>query len=105
LLAALNGVLGDYLAAPTKPLMITMRPRRGDIAVPGQCQPLAAALPHASGKLVVQLHGLCMYDLQWKSKGREAPLDLGATGSTCAEHERVLRSIGSLGQDPQRRHQ
>jgi hypothetical protein len=72
LLAAPNGVLGDYLAAPTKALMITMRPRRGDIAVPGQCQPLA-----------VRLHDLCMNDLQWKSKGREAPLDLGATGSTC----------------------
>jgi pimeloyl-ACP methyl ester carboxylesterase len=68
LLAALNGVLGDYLAASNNPLAITMALRRGGIALPGERAPLAAAIPQAGGKLVVLLHGLCMNDLQWKRK-------------------------------------
>ncbi len=66
LLAALNGVLGDYLEASNNPLAITMRLRRGGIGLPCEREPLAAAIPQASGKLVVLLHGLCMNDLQWK---------------------------------------
>lgn len=65
LLAALNGVLGDYLAASNNPLAITMALRRGGIALPGEGAPLAAAMPQAGGKLVVLLHGLCLNDLQW----------------------------------------
>jgi hypothetical protein len=68
LLAALNGVLGDYLAASNNPLAITMRLRRGGVALPLERQPLAAAIPQAGGKLLVLLHGLCMNDLQWKRK-------------------------------------
>jgi pimeloyl-ACP methyl ester carboxylesterase len=70
-LAALNGVLGDYLAASHNPLAITMRVRRDGIALPGEGQPLAAAIPHAGGKLVVLLHGLCMNDLLWRRKGHD----------------------------------
>jgi pimeloyl-ACP methyl ester carboxylesterase len=66
LLAALNGVLGDYLAASDNPLAITMRLRRGGVALPDERRGLAAAIPQAGGKLVVLLHGLCMSDLQWK---------------------------------------
>ena len=68
LLAALNGVLGDYLAASNNPLAITMHLRRGGVALPLERQPLAAAIPQAGGKLLVLLHGLCMNDLQWKRK-------------------------------------
>lgn len=68
LLAALNGVLGDYLAASNNPLAITMALRRGGVALPGERAPLAAAIPQAGGKLVVLLHGLCMNDLQWMRK-------------------------------------
>jgi pimeloyl-ACP methyl ester carboxylesterase len=71
LLAALNGVLGDYLAASKNPLAITMRLRQGGIVLPGEREPLAAAIPQAGGKLVVLLHGLCMNDLQWKRKGHD----------------------------------
>ena len=70
-LAALNGVLGDYLAGSNNPLAITMCLRRGGIALPGEREPLAAAIPQAGGKLVVLLHGLCMNDLQWKRKGHD----------------------------------
>jgi pimeloyl-ACP methyl ester carboxylesterase len=71
MLAALNGVLGDYLAASNNSLAITMRLRRGGIALPGERQPLAAAIPQAGGKLLVLLHGLCMNDLQWRRKGHD----------------------------------
>jgi len=83
LLAALNGVLGDYLAASNNPLAITMRMRRGGVPLPGERESLAAAIPHASGKLLVLLHGLCMNDLEWKRKGHDhgaaLALDLGYT--------------------------
>jgi len=61
-------VLGTTWRHRTNPLAITMRLRRGGIALPGEREPLAAAIPQAGGKLVVLLHGLCMNDLQWKRK-------------------------------------
>jgi len=71
LLAALNGVLGDYLSASDNPLAIPMRLRRDGIALPGERQALAAAIPQAGDKLVVLLHGLCMNDLLWNRKGHD----------------------------------
>jgi pimeloyl-ACP methyl ester carboxylesterase len=71
LLAALNGVLGDYLAASSNPLAITMHLRRGGVRLPTERAALAAAIPRAGGKLVVLLHGLCMNDLQWKRRGHD----------------------------------
>jgi pimeloyl-ACP methyl ester carboxylesterase len=71
LLAALNGVLGDYLAASNNPLAITMCLRRDGITLPLHQEQLAAMIPQAGGKLVVLLHGLCMNDLQWKRKGHD----------------------------------
>lgn len=71
LLAALNGVLGDYLAASKNPLAITMSLRRGGVPLPTEGEALAAAIPRASGKLVVLLHGLCMDGLQWQRNGHD----------------------------------
>jgi len=71
LLAALNGVLGDYLAASDNPLATSMCFRRGGTALPAEREVLAALIPQATGKLVVLLHGLCMNDLQWKRKGHD----------------------------------
>ena len=71
LLAALNGVVGDHLAASGNPLAITMRLRRNGIALPDGRAALAAAAPKATGKLVVLMHGLCMNDLQWKRDGHD----------------------------------
>ena len=65
-LAAVNGVLGDYLATSANPLAIPMRMRRDgrplDLATPA----LAAALPQPTGKVLVLAHGLCMNDVQWR---------------------------------------
>lgn len=63
-LAALNGVLGDHLAASRNPLAISMRFRRE-----GQSMPVA--MPQATGKLLVLAHGLCLNDLQWTRKGHD----------------------------------
>ena len=71
LLAALNGVLGDYLTASGNPLAIRMRLRRHGVALQIERTALATAIPKANGKLVVLLHGLCMSDLQWKRKGHD----------------------------------
>jgi pimeloyl-ACP methyl ester carboxylesterase len=70
-LAALNGVLGDYLAATANPLAIRMSLRRDGRALTLNPEALAAAIPAPTGKLAVLLHGLCMNDLQWRRKGHD----------------------------------
>ena len=70
-LAALNGVLGDYLLRTGNPLAIPMQLRRDGRALELERTALAAAIPQASGKLLVLVHGLCMSDLQWERGGRD----------------------------------
>jgi len=71
LLAALNGVLGDYLAATNNPLAIPLALRRDGATLPDDAAGMAAMLPEASGKIVVLIHGLCMTDLQAHGRGRD----------------------------------
>jgi hypothetical protein len=59
LLAVLNGVLGDYLAASGNPLAIEMQ------LVP------PALEPRAGGKLLILLHGSCMNERQWTRRGHD----------------------------------
>jgi hypothetical protein len=56
LLSALNGVLGDHLAATENPLALPMRLR-----VAGEARP----------RMLVLVHGLCMNDLQWQRRGHD----------------------------------
>jgi len=71
IVAALNGVLGDYLVASGNPLATAMELRHeGRLLVP-QREALAAALPAAGAKLLVLLHGLCMNDQQWLREGHD----------------------------------
>jgi len=70
--AALNGVLGDHLAASANPLAIGMAFRSAGTALPlDDRSALAAALPAANGRVLVLLHGLCMNDLQWTRDGHD----------------------------------
>ena len=82
-LAALNGVMGDYLAATDNPLAISMRLRRRGKPLTLERQALASSLPGVNSKLVVLVHGLCMNDLQWTRKrhnhGAALARDLGYT--------------------------
>lgn len=70
ILAALNGLVGDHLAATQNPLAIPMRLRRcGRVIEPKRSQ-LATAIPDAREKVLLFLHGLYMNDLQWGRNGR-----------------------------------
>jgi pimeloyl-ACP methyl ester carboxylesterase len=65
-IAALNGVLGDYLEATANPL-----------ATPMSLHPLVDG---ASGPPLVLLHGLCMNEAQWRREGADFPAALAELG-------------------------
>jgi pimeloyl-ACP methyl ester carboxylesterase len=77
-LAALNGVLGDYLAETRNPLAIPMRVRKAGVAVPVTRNGLANAFSPAAGNVAVLLHGLCMNDLMWSRDGHDHGASLAA---------------------------
>jgi len=70
-LAALNGVLGDYLSERGNPLAIAMRLRHAGEPLVLARDAMRSALPDATRKLVVLIHGLCMTDLQWTRGGHD----------------------------------
>ncbi len=70
-LAALNGVLGDHLAASGNPLAIPMSLRRAGKPLVLEREALEAAIPEAGGRVLVLAHGLCMNDLQWHRRGHD----------------------------------
>jgi pimeloyl-ACP methyl ester carboxylesterase len=78
LIAALNGVLGDYLAATANPLATSMALRRDGRALQLDAAALAANLPDVSGNVLVMIHGLCMNDLQWTREGHNHGAALGS---------------------------
>lgn len=71
IVAALNGVLGDYLVASGNPLATPMAFRHGGATLPLEREALASALPAAGDRLLVLVHGLCMNDLQWQRNGHD----------------------------------
>ena len=71
ILAALNGILGDYLRASGNPLAVPMQLRSGGVPVAVNRAALATAFPDPGRKMVVLVHGLCMNDLQWARKGHD----------------------------------
>ena len=70
-LSALNGVLGDHLAATGNPLAIPMRFRRDGVPLPLERQGLAAAIPDARRRILLLVHGSCMNDLLWCRRGHD----------------------------------
>ncbi len=83
LAGVLNGVMGDYLEASGNTLAIPMRLRRDGRPLKLSRDALAAAIPHATGRVVVLVHGLCMTDLGWNRDGHDhgqaLDRDLGCT--------------------------
>jgi pimeloyl-ACP methyl ester carboxylesterase len=69
IMAALNGVLGDHLAATDNPLAIPMAFRHAGRGLVLERFALRSRLPEATPRLLVLLHGLCMNDLQWQRAG------------------------------------
>lgn len=74
LLAALNGVLGDYLLLRDNSLAIPMHFRR-DGQVLNDAQ-LLEVINQSNGKLLIMIHGLCMNDLQWCRNGHDHGAEL-----------------------------
>ena len=70
-LAALNGVLGDYLAASGNPLAIPMSLRIAGSALALDRAALAQAFAAPARHVLVLVHGLCMNDLQWNREGHD----------------------------------
>lgn len=77
-LAALNGVLGDHLQARGNPLAIPLQLRRDGQRLNLSRKALAGAMPEATGKILLLVHGLCMNDLQWRRKGHDHGAALAA---------------------------
>jgi pimeloyl-ACP methyl ester carboxylesterase len=69
-LAALNGVMGDQLAQNHNPLATPMTLRYQGRALNLHAMP---AMPGATGKVVLLIHGLCMNDLQWRTQPADNP--------------------------------
>jgi len=75
LVAALNGVLGDHLAATQNPLATSMTLRQSGRALLLERQALqarfSAPAPVRGTRLLVMIHGLCMNDRQWLREGHD----------------------------------
>ena len=69
--AALNGVLGDYLAATDNPLATPMALCNQGRPLLLQSSDLTTRLPQANGRVLLLLHGLCMNDRQWSRAGHD----------------------------------
>ncbi len=70
-LAALNGVLGDQLAASGNPLATPMQ-----LFHEGHVLPPQSAV---NGKILLLIHGLCMNDVQWRREGHDHGAHLAQT--------------------------
>ena len=71
IVAAINGVLGDYLVRTNNPLAISMSLRRHGRSLQIERSALRAAIARPTGKVLLLVHGLCLNDLQWKRKGHD----------------------------------
>jgi pimeloyl-ACP methyl ester carboxylesterase len=70
-IAALNGVIGDHLAATDNPLAITMAFRHQGKPLTLDRFAMRLRLRDAGPRPLVLLHGLCMNDLQWQRNGHD----------------------------------
>ena len=70
-IAALNGVLGDYLAQTANPLAVTMHLRREGKPLELTREGLAGEIQVPSSKVLVLVHGLCRNDRRWERDGHD----------------------------------
>jgi len=94
LLAALNGVLGDYLEQTGNPLAIRMSLRRAGVPLLLAREALQAAIGEPRSALLVLAHGLCMNDLQWE---RGAPADTAVDRAASRPHDHGAALARDLG--------
>ncbi len=101
ILAALNGLLGDYLVASGNPLAIAMCLRTAGNPLEISKAALAARFPQPGRNVLVLVHGLCMDDLQWTREshdhGEALARDLGCMPIYL--HYNTGRHISTNGRD------
>ncbi len=71
LLAALNGVVGDHLAATENPLAIAMSFRLDGQTLRLDRRALESTIAAPGRKIVVLMHGLCWNDRGWQREGHD----------------------------------
>jgi hypothetical protein len=71
MIAILNGVLGDHLQATDNPLAIAMQLRHAGALLALAPEALRAALPGATPRIAVLVHGSCMTDASWTRAGHD----------------------------------
>lgn len=92
ILCALNGVMGDRLAASNSPFAITMSLRYRGVALDGPSPP---AIAEASAKVLLLIHGLCMNDLHWNTPHQGQRVDHGQTLSAALGYSPVYLRYNS----------
>lgn len=99
IVAALNGVIGDHLAASGNALAIPMTLQHGGRPLQIERGALAAAIPDAKPRILLLLHGLCMHPGQWARGGQDPGIALAqACGSTLLHlHYNTGRHVGTNG--------
>ncbi|RZA15528.1 MAG: alpha/beta hydrolase [Lysobacteraceae bacterium] len=78
LIAALNGVLGDHLAASANPLALKARLLVDGHPLPTDGPAWPARVQARTPRLLVLVHGLCMNHLQWRHRGHDHGEQLAA---------------------------
>ncbi|HYN43872.1 MAG TPA: alpha/beta hydrolase [Thermoanaerobaculia bacterium] len=71
IVAALNGVLGDYLEESGNPLAIPMHLRRNGQPLEPDSRGLSSVVSDPPGRLVLLVHGLCVNDEKWTREGHD----------------------------------
>jgi hypothetical protein len=71
MLAVLNGVVGDHLAATDNPLALRMCVRHDGAWLEPDPGTLRAIEPRPGGRLMLLVHGLCMSPAQWARGGED----------------------------------
>ena len=69
--AALNGVLGDYLEKQGNPLAIQMQLRHGGEPIELTPAGVLRAAPQIGSKILILVHGSCMAGSQWRRGGHD----------------------------------
>ncbi|MGF1688654.1 GPI inositol-deacylase [Photobacterium japonica] len=81
-LALLNGLMGDHLLRRKSRLALPMVLTDQQQVLADNSAPLATQLPHATGRIVLCVHGWCMADKGWLRKGHDHGQQFVAMGYT-----------------------
>lgn len=92
ILSALNGFMGDQLAARDNPLASPMILRHGGKRLDWQTPP---APTHLSTKALLLIHGLCMNDLQWVTRHNDQVVNHGDALAAALDYTPVYARYNS----------